>query len=268
MNDTAKLTAAQLADALHQFAPPQLAESYDNVGLLVGEADTPVQAALLALELTPAVLDEAQALGCQAVITHHPIWFGKRFNLRGDDYPSRLILRAIRQNIALIAVHTNLDAVLPGVNARMGAALGLRNLSILQPNPRDPQTGAGQIGTLPQPLAVPDFLALLKQAFGTGVIRYAPAPHIEAVHKVAICGGAGSFLRDAALRAGAHAFVTGDITHHHFFDPDGRMLLCDIGHYESEQYTPEILHSILTRNFPNFAFYKSAVVTNPVAYFV
>jgi dinuclear metal center YbgI/SA1388 family protein len=263
------MRVSEIVEALERLAPAALAESYDNVGLLIGEADTEAKEALLALELTDAVLDEALTKGCNVVITHHPIWFGKRNRLTGDDYASRLMLRAIRTHIAMIGIHTNLDNVAHGVNARIAKQIGLTNTSILQPSPKlfnGQVTGAGMIGDLNPALSPEALLDFLRDRFGCRVLRHTATKRIE-LARIAICGGAGSFLLEAAISAGAHALITSDIRYHTFFDAPDDFLLVDMGHYESEQFTPEVLLAFLAETFPTFAVQKSETVTNPIHYY-
>lgn len=266
------LTAEQLCTALEAWAPPALAESYDNVGLLLGSYSQPVQQALLALELTEAVLDEAIEQGCQMIVAHHPIWFGKRTRLTDRDWTGRLMLRAIQQGVAIYAIHTNLDSIHTGVNHLIGSRLGIADMQILQPGPvpgpDGRPAGAGMVGTLPAPLRVEALLARCKAVFGTPCIRWADATQVHTISRVAWCGGSGSFLIPAALQAGAQALITGDVTHHKFFDTEDRMLILDVGHWESEQYTPEILLDYLKGIFPTFAVRISDTCTNPVQYYL
>jgi dinuclear metal center YbgI/SA1388 family protein len=267
-------TLHHLLAALNQWAPPALAEGYDNVGLLVGDAHQPCRGALVALELTEAVLDEALAHHCNLVLCHHPIWFGKRLKLTTADWQGRLMLRAIREGVALAAWHTNLDHVPHGVNALIGEKLGCTAMRILAPQPEQlleqsgsVTVGAGMIGALPRPMSPLEFLEHMGRVFGTPVVRYAPAPAVPHIREIAWCGGAGSFLLPDALRAGVQAFVTGDVTHHKFFDAEGQLWYCDVGHWESEQYTPELFVRFLSEKFPNFAARQSSVNTNPVLYY-
>lgn len=261
-----QILVRNIADALASWAPVHLAESYDNVGLLVGYPDQVATGAVIALDMTETVILDAVAQGANMVIAHHPIWFTARKRLTGEDYVSRAIMTAIKHDVALYACHTNLDNVRHGVNARMAAQLSLQQTRILQPKNEDETVGSGMIGTLPQPLSPADFLQTVKQAFGSGGIRYA-AGHQTTIHRVAICGGAGSFLTQAARRADADALVTADITYHKFFDAEGKMFLLDIGHYESEQYTSELIREYLSKKFPIFALQLSKVPTNPVTYY-
>ncbi len=255
-----------IADVLEAWAPPPIAESYDNVGLLVGNPQQEVTGALINLDMTEDVIQEALD---KNIIAHHPIWFSARKRLNGEDYVSRTIIAAVKHDIALYACHTNLDNVRDGVNKRIADKLGLERTDFLRPKaarPGDPLYGSGMIGFLPEPVAKMDFLALVKETFACGGIRYADSDK-ETIHKVAVCGGAGSFLTRDAERAGADALVTADITYHKFFDSEGKFLLMDIGHYESEQFTSELIHEHLSKKFPNFALHLSAQRTNPVRYF-
>ncbi len=329
-----------IARSIEAWAPTSLAESYDNVGLLVGDPDAEVRGVLINLDVTESLIDEAQALGINMIVTHHPIWFTGIKRLIGDSYVSRIILKAIKADIALYACHTNLDNVQSGVNRMIGERMGMQDMRILSPKrdqllkmvvhadastmpalaealtgagardlrnsaeqeqvrvecivptyfkgavlqamcavpgaserifnfsptlDSDGEVGSGMIGMLPEPMRKADFLAMVKERFGCGGIRYADAP-LDLIQRVAWCGGAGSFLTGNAISAGAHAFVTGDITYHKFFDNEDRLLLLDIGHHESEQFTSNLLHAHLSKTFTTFAVRLSEIKTNPVKY--
>jgi dinuclear metal center YbgI/SA1388 family protein len=252
---------------IENWAPPAVAESYDNVGLLVGNPYEEATGALINLDVTEELLDEAKALGINLIITHHPIWFMPRKKLNGEDYVSRIIIKAIKMDIALYACHTNLDNIRTGVNEKIAHKLGLENISFLQQKPTNSTEvyGSGMMGNLAQALSVTDFLAHVKQTFNCGGIRY--SGNIEKkIQHVAVCGGAGSFLISQAIRKGADVLVTADITYHKFFDAENLILLLDIGHYESEQFTSELIYKYLSEKFPTFALHLSKVCTNPVKY--
>lgn len=261
-------TIQAIVDKLHLFAPPQAAESYDNVGLLVGYPQQEATGALINLDVTEAVLQEAKDLNINLIVTHHPVWFMPRKRLIADDYVSRIIMQAVKWDISLVAVHTNLDNVRTGVNHKIAQTLGLQNVLFLENKTPLPThaLGSGMIGDLAEPMHKLDFLQLVKDSFGCGGIRYADT-HKPKVQKVAVCGGSGAFLIGAARREGADAFVTADVTYHKFFDNENDLLLLDIGHYESEQFTSELLFAYISKNFPNFAARLSEVRTNPVRYF-
>lgn len=261
----------EIARALEELAPPRLAEDYDNVGLLVGEAEQVATGVLVALDVTSEVLAEAARLGASLVVSHHPIWFRARKTLRGDDFVSRQILTAIRGDLALYACHTNLDSIRDGVNGELAQRLDLRELEFLEPRGEAAgdghcAAGHGMIGELPREYAPEEFLAFVRSAIGIECLRYAPTRR-EKIRRVAICGGAGSFLLEAARARNADAFLTADITYHKFFDAEYDLLFADIGHYESEQFCVAALAQYLKGRFPELRVQATTVNTNPVRYF-
>jgi len=361
----------EIIAVLESAAPPALQEGYDNAGLLTGKADWDCSGIIITLDATEDVVLEAIAKKCNLIVAHHPIIFGGLKKINGKNYVERTVIAAIKNDIAIYAIHTNLDNVLHGVNAAIADKLGLVNRKVLQPknailkklytfvpvdhaeevrsaifaagaghisrysecsfntkgegtfkpgegtNPfagnigqrhteeeirmemiypawlekkillammathpyeevaydiiglenQDPGTGSGLVGELVNPLLEEVFLQLLKAQFGLSVIRHTPLLG-KPVKKVALCGGAGAFLVGAATAAGADFYITGDVKYHEFFDANGRLVIADIGHYESEQYTTDLLFDILTQKFPTFAVLKTGVKTNPVRYFL
>ena len=272
----------EIVSAFEAVAPLALQESYDNSGLIVGDRDAEVTRALLCLDCTEAVVDEAIGKGCDLIIAHHPIVFGGLKRFTGGDYVQRTVIKAIQNNIAIYACHTNLDNVLRGgVNERIAQQLGFDVERVLRPIAADfgsfassggvvdsevfRTAGAGVLCNLQKPMNVLDFLQHVKERMGAEVVKYTKCD-IEVVGKVAICGGAGSFLIGDALRAGADAFITSDVKYHEFFDAQGKMLLCDIGHYESEKYTIDLFSNILSAKFPKFATIFAGTITNPIDY--
>lgn len=272
----------EIVSAFEAVAPLALQESYDNSGLIVGDRDAEVTRALLCLDCTEAVVDEAIGKGCDVIIAHHPIVFGGLKRFTGGDYVQRTVIKAIQNNIAIYACHTNLDNVLRGgVNERIAQQLGFDVERVLRPIAVDfgsftssggivdsevfRTAGAGILCNLQKPMNVLDFLQHVKERMGAEVVKYTKCD-IEEVGKVAICGGAGSFLIGDALRAGADAFITSDVKYHEFFDAQGKMLLCDIGHYESEKYTIDLFSNILSAKFPKFATIFAGTITNPIDY--
>ena len=272
----------EIVSAFEAVAPLALQESYDNSGLIVGDRDAEVTRALLCLDCTEAVVDEAIGKGCDIIIAHHPIVFGGLKRFTGGDYVQRTVIKAIQNNIAIYACHTNLDNVLRGgVNERIAQQLGFDVERVLRPIAADfgsfassrgvvdsevfRTAGAGILCNLQKPMNVLDFLQHVKERMGAEVVKYTKCD-IEVVGKVAICGGAGSFLIGDALRAGADAFITSDVKYHEFFDAQGKMLLCDIGHYESERYTIDLFSNILSAKFPKFATIFAGTITNPIDY--
>ncbi len=251
---------------LEAIAPPQLQESYDNSGLLVGDPESDLTGVLFCLDSTESVVEEAVRKGCNLVVAHHPIVFRGLKRLNGATYVERTVMQAIRNGIALYAIHTNLDNVhQQGVNARIAQKLGLRHTRILSPKPGLTDVGAGLLGELPAPMPEAAFLQEVKRAFRTGCVRHTALRH-KPIEIVAVCGGSGSFLLADALRAGADAFVTADFKYHEFFDAEHRLIIADVGHYESEQFTIELLYELIHEKFPNFALHLTEVNTNPVFY--
>ena len=362
---------SQLTSCLESLAPLAYQEDYDNAGLIVGQPDQEVQQALISLDCTEAVVDEAIATGCQVIISHHPIVFRglKKFNSK--TYVERVVEKAIRNNIALYAIHTNLDHIMAGVNAKICETLGLKNCHILAPknnllkklvtfvphshadavrnalfeagagnignysevsfnangtgtfngneltNPyigehgkrhreeeiriesiypaileskilmalilshpyeevaydlypltnQNQEVGAGMIGELEAPTPEEDFLYHIKEKMHAPVIRHTALTG-RPIKKVAVCGGAGGFLLKQAIAAGADIFITADYKYHEFFDAEGKLVIADIGHFESEQFTQQLLYEIIRKKFSNFAVRLTEVNTNPVKYFI
>jgi dinuclear metal center YbgI/SA1388 family protein len=355
---------------LETIAPLAYQESYDNAGLLVGSPDTIVTGILVTLDCIEAVVDEAIAKGCNLIVAHHPIVFKGLKKLNGSNYVERTIIKAIKNDVAIYATHTNLDNVTGGVNFIIAEKLGLQNVRILAPKtqtlmklatfvpladtqrvldalheagagnignyshasfrvegtgayqaeaganpvlgklgeyhresehrievifPRhqqltvltalrkthpyeeiaydlyalenaDQTVGSGIVGELPQSMSDTNWLAYLKQTMNLPLIRHT-ALLGRPVQRVAVCGGAGSFLLSDAIRAGAEVFVTADYKYHEFFDADGQTIICDIGHYESEVFTKELLARHLAKKFVTFAIIFSETDTNPVRYY-
>jgi len=261
-------TLQEIAQKLENLAPTQYQESYDNSGLLVGEPSKKIHKIITCLDATEAVVAEAKREGADLIVAHHPIVFKglKRFN--GTDYVERTVMQAIREDIAIYAIHTNLDNVAQGVNARIAQQLKLENPQILAPKLDDPergQVGAGMYGKLPQPMKAQEFLAYVANCMAIENIRY--TDFSGEIETVALCGGAGSFLLPDALKVGAQAFITGDFKYHQFFDAEERLMIADIGHYESEKFTINLLQEFLQAQFPTLSVATTAENTNPVRYF-
>lgn len=257
-----------VADFLENIAPLELQEDYDNSGLITGSFSWDITGVLCALDCTPDVVAEAMEEGCNLIVCHHPIIFQGLKKLSGDSYIVRAVVMAIRHDIAIYAIHTNLDNVLRhGVNERIAQRLNLKNIRILDGKEDDDHVGAGIIGEYEQPLDLITFLGVVRDRFELEVIRYVPVSSVQNVQTVAACGGSGSFLLGKAIASGADAFITSDFKYHQFFDAEDRIMILDIGHYESEKYTIQLLHELISNNFRNFAAQMTKVNTNPVRYF-
>lgn len=356
---------------LEDLAPPSLQESYDNAGLLVGDRSATCTGIIVSLDVTEEVIEEAVRKNCNLIVAHHPIVFKGLKRFTGANYVERTVINAIKSNIAIYAIHTNLDNILTGVNHKIAEKLGLQNCKVLLPkegtlkklvtfcptknaekvrsalfeagagavgnydecsfnlegkgsfkpgedtnphvgekgerhyenetrievlfpahlqsqllkslfaahpyeevayyintldNVRD-DIGSGLIGEFTEEMSENDLLKLLKNKFSLSVIRHTPF-HGKKIKRVALCGGAGIFLLKNALAADAQVFITGDVKYHEFFDADGKILLADIGHFESEQFTVELLTEFLQQKLLNFAVQKSEINSNPINYFV
>jgi dinuclear metal center YbgI/SA1388 family protein len=366
-----ELKIKHITDYLEVIAPLSYQEIYDNAGLIVGDAQMPVTDVLLTLDCTEAVVDEAIAKGCNLIIAHHPIVFKglKKFN--GRNYVERTVIKAIKNDVAIYAIHTNLDNVLGGVNSMIAEKLGLQNIQILAPktsllsklavfvpathtqrlldalhmagagqignyeacsftvtgtgtfmpndfanpfigksnvleqviedrievvfpnylqskiltamksahpyeevayylsalNNDNQEVGAGAVGELTTAVHTHEWLLLLKKQMSLKVIKHTNIIKNK-VQRIALCGGSGGFLLNDAIQAQADVFVTADYKYHEFFDADNRIMICDIGHYESEVCTKELLHQFLSKKFTTFAIILSETNTNPVSYFI
>lgn len=255
-----------ILSVLEAAAPPHLQESYDNAGLIVGDPEAEAKGILFCLDSTEAVVREAVEKNCNLVVAHHPIMFRGLKRLNGATYIERTVMQAVRQDVAIYALHTNLDNVhSQGVNAKIAEKLGLSHTRVLAPKPGQTDIGAGLLGTLPAPVEEKFFLKNLKTALNTRCVRHT-ALRGTPVQTVAVCGGSGSFLLPEAIKAGADAFVTADFKYHDFFDAEGRLVIADVGHFESEQFTIELLRDIVQEKFHTFALHLTETNTNPVFY--
>lgn len=361
----------ELTQYLEQIAPLAYQESYDNAGLIVGDAQQTITNILISLDVTESVVEEAIAKNCNLIVAHHPIIFKGIKKLNGRNYVERTIIKAIKNDVAIYAIHTNLDNVAGGVNYKIATKLALQKVEILAPKtdsllklvsfapiadtpkildalyevgvgqighydhcsfkvegdgtfrPNDKaqpyigtshvdetvrenrfevifpaylqgqvlralqgahpyeevafyvsallnhnqEVGAGAIGYLENPMNTGAFLAYLKQQMNVTVIKHT-ALLKDSIQKIAVCGGAGGFLLSDAIRKGADVFITSDYKYHEYFDADGRIIICDIGHYESEVFTKELLQHYISRKFVNFAPILSETNTNPVSYYI
>ncbi len=362
-------TIKQITQTIEDFAPLSLQEDYDNAGLLVGNPDMEATSALLCIDVTENVIDEAIQKKCNLIISHHPFIFKGLKSITGKNEIEKCIIKAIKNNIAIYACHTNIDNISTGVSAKIAEKIGLKNTQVLEPqsgqliklvtfaptnkandvrnaifeagaghighydmcsynlqgegtfrasegtNPyvgnigelhtepetrietilpvylknkvlatlikahpyEEPafdiypllnttqQTGAGLVGELEIEEDEILFLNRLKQIFTVPCIKHSGLTDRK-VKKVALCGGSGSFLISKAIAMQADIFITGDIKYHDYFMSENKLLIADIGHFESEQYTKEIFLEIITKKFPTFAAYYSEVNTNPINY--
>ncbi|MBP5683374.1 MAG: Nif3-like dinuclear metal center hexameric protein [Bacteroidales bacterium] len=262
-----KLTLSEIISELERHFPPALQEDYDNAGIQVEAGDGYINKCLVTLDVTEAVIDEAVKKGCNLIIAHHPIIFGKGLRHITMSTPTeRIIYKAVSNSISIYCAHTNADAVLEGTSKVMMDIIGIKDYRILSPKtPGDLTCGSGAIGDLPNPMDAMEFLQKLKQDFQCGAIRHTAIVK-DKVQRIAVCSGSGSFLLSEAKRLGADVFVSGDFTYHKFFDADRRIIIADLGHYETEIGIKNIFVDILQKKFCNFAVEKSDINTNPIKY--
>jgi dinuclear metal center YbgI/SA1388 family protein len=258
-----------LVDFFEGIAPAHLQESYDNSGLIVGDPAMEIKGVLCCLDSTEAIVDEAIEKGCNVIVAHHPIVFSGLKRLTGSTYIERTVIKAIRSGIAIYAIHTNLDNVLRhGVNEKIAQQLGLKQVEILRySDPANSEIGAGVIGETDQAKPARDFLKHIQDCMKTACIRHTELLN-KPVQKVAVCGGSGSFLLSAAIEKGADIFISADFKYHQFFDAEDQIIIADIGHYESEQFTIDLLFELIQNNFSNFAAHCTNLNTNPIKYLV
>ena len=261
------MKAKQVFDALEQYAPLPLQDGFDNAGLQIGlTAEQEVTGALLCLDVTEEVIDEAERLGCNLIVAHHPLLFHGLKSITEDSYVGRCVIKAIQKGIGVYAAHTNMDNAEGGVNFRIAEKIGLKNLSFLELKPGEIFAGSGVIGELVAPEEERDFLERLKGLFNIQCIRCNAMKDRE-IQRVALCGGAGGFLLPQAVAQGADAFLTGEMRYHDYFGYEGELLIAEMGHYESEQYTVDIFADILGKHFSELKIAKTSYNTNPINYF-
>lgn len=248
----------EVIDYLNRETHPEYQESYDNAGFIVGDPDEECTGVMIALDLTDEVVMEAQEKSANLIVTHHPMIFGGIKRITPQNEVGRLIMKLITHRMAVYAAHTNLDNLKDGVNGILSFQLGLTNCQILRPLEGQPsaEVGAGMIGQLPYPIPTEAFLEQVKVTLGLPMLRVSAIAG-PVVSRVAVCGGAGNFLIDDAIRQKADIYMTGDMKYHDFQRAEGRITLVDIGHYESEQFSKQIFYSIISKKFSNFACFIS-----------
>ena len=262
------MTVKDILNCITEVAPLQWQENYDNAGLQVGDLNAETRKALIALDVTEELVGEAIAKHCDLIISHHPLIFRGLKHLSPQTFIERAVVKAIKHDIAIISMHTNLDNSYLGVNRILAEKLGLKDLHILQPSTMESELcGAGMIGEFEKPMEEIDFLNLVAGSIGSPCLRHSALTGRK-VKKVALCGGSGSPFMPDAIRYGADAYLTADIKYHDFFIPEGNLLLVDVGHFETEQFTKELLCELVTKKFPTFAAEIAETNTNAVHYFV
>jgi dinuclear metal center YbgI/SA1388 family protein len=257
----------EVLSALEEFAPLPLQESWDNAGLQIGLTEAEVSGALLCLDVTEAIIDEAVRRGCNLVVSHHPLLFRGLKQISDLTDVQRTVMKAIGQHVGVVSMHTNMDNARGGVNFKIAEKLGLTDVAFMSPRSvGNVECGSGVIGTLAEPMVSCDFVLKVKKAFN---VECAMTNELlrRKVSRVAICGGAGDFLLDEAVAAGADAFITGEMHYHQYFGYEQRLQICVIGHYQSEQFTTEVLRDIIQEKCPGVRAEIAETCTNPIFYY-
>lgn len=237
-------TVRDIEQYLYAWAPRELAESWDNVGLLVGDPEAEVHRVLVALDVTPQVVAEAIEKGCQLIAAHHPVMncaWNQVQTVRTDDRQGRVLTELIRHSIAAICMHTNLDAAAGGVNEVLAQKLGLSDLKMLT------EEKIGRIGTLKCEIPLVEFTHSVIELLGCNGLRYVDAG--RPVHRVAVGGGACGCYIPQAIAAGCDTFVTSDLKYNDFLDTEGLNLI-DAGHFPTENVVCPALRDRLAEAFP------------------
>ena len=263
-------TIQDVYNYLHSIAPFQYQESYDNAGLIVGDPNAECTGVITCLDSTEDIIDEAIAKGVNLVVAHHPIVFRGVKMFTGANYVEKAVIKAIKNDIAIIAIHTNLDNVIVnGVNERIAHQIGLQNIKPLLVKSEIDQSegavGSGVIGELKEEQDELSFLLGMKESMQVSVVKHTQLLG-QKVRKIAVCGGVGGFLLRDAIKSGAQIFITSDYKYHEFFDANDQIVIADIGHYESEQFTINLLQELISRKFTTFAAHCTKLNTNPVNY--
>lgn len=250
---------------LDEIYKPQLQETYDNAGHTVGDANNTITGVLVVLDVTPEVVDEAIEYGCNLIVSHHPMIFRGLKRIVPDNVQCQMLEKLIKKDICLYAAHTNLDNLITGVNGILAEKLKIRNPQIIKSVCDDDAVGAGIIGTLEKAIPTYSYMATIKETLGLPLLRSSKIVK-DNVQRIAICGGAGSFLIDDAIANEADIYLTADLKYHDFQRADARIILADIGHYESEQFAQELIYNDIIKKFSTFATRISKVNTNYIYY--
>lgn len=264
----------EVITALERFAPLPLQESYDNAGLQIGLTGAEVSGVLLCLDVTEEVVREAVDLGCNMIVSHHPLLFRGLKMVSDANYVQRCVRLAVQNDIAIYSAHTNLDNAEDGVNYKMAERLGLMDVELVSPR-RVPvridgreqtvRAGSGVVGYLAQEEDSLEFLKRVKQTFRVECLMHNELLE-RPVQSVVICGGAGDFMLDQALAMQADVFLTGEMHYHQFFGHEQDIQIGVLGHYQSEQFTTDIFYAVLGEAFPGLQMFVAESNTNPIKY--
>lgn len=260
----------EIIHEIENFAPLKFQESYDNSGVQVGDTTREAVGVLLCVDVTEAVLEEAIEKNCNLIISHHPLIFSGIKKIIPDNGIGKIIFKAIENHITIYSSHTNMDKAPKGVSYQTAAKLGVIVEKPLVPEKEDERFGLGIIGELPKEMKMVDFLEKTKKILNLGNIRHSEIPQDKTVKKIALCGGSAFEFYKEAIAAGADLYLTADIKYHQYFEPENRIILADIGHYESEQFVKEIFYDIVSglnsKINAKFALLFSERPSNPINY--
>ena len=254
-----------ITNIIEKWSPLDQAETFDNVGLLVGNPNNNVDKALITIDASEDVIDEAINQNCNLVITFHPIIFSGIKQITEKTYVERVVEKAIKNDINIYAIHTNLDNNPKGVNYKIAKRLSLKNTSLLLKKDNN-EFGMGMIGELNNELSEFEFFEFLKLKMNVKHIKHSPLLG-KKIQKIAVLGGSGSFAIEEAIRQKADCYVTADLKYHDYFKAEKKIILADIGHYESEHFTKQLILDFLNEKIPKFACIISKTNTNPVNHF-
>ena len=258
------MKVVDIVKEIELFAPTSLAESYDNCGLMVGSMEAPVSKLLLCVDVTPAIIEEAIHIGAEMIISHHPLIFSpiKKFVEKSDT--ERALLMLIKNDIALYTAHTSIDAAIGGVSFAFGKKLSLTNMEVLSVSHPGGE-GYGVVGELAESMDYNLFISLLKEVTGMPYIK-TTATLKKNIKRVALCGGSGADLLDNAIASGADIYISADFKYHAFFLAEKKIIIADIGHYESEKMVLDVFYDIIIKKYPNFAVCKTTLNSSPIIY--
>lgn len=250
------ITISNIIGAVEQMAPSQTQESWDNSGVQVGDVNLACTGVVIALDLSLCIVDQAIETGANLIITHHPLIFNPTKSITPNTREGRIIIKLIQNNITVYSSHTSIDKAKGGINYRLSEILGLNDVM-----PLDTVSLIGCVGTTNEPISYDNIIDKLIASLPITTIRKSTEATKMKFQRVALCGGSGGSLIDCAIDAGAQVYITGDLKYSHFVSYEGQITLIDIGHFESEVQFCEILFSLLSNIFPNFAI--QTILKNP-----
>ena len=259
----------EIAKIIDSWMPTSIAEDFDNVGLIIGDPESKITSILVTLDTTEDVVEEAINKGCNLIVSYHPIIFNGLKQITNDSYVQKSVIKAVKNNISVYAIHTSLDNHPKGVSYLLSNLIGLKNISVLVPKKEklDEMTiGMGSIGELEKPLDEISFFDYLKNKLDLKYLRHSIRLNKE-IKKVSVVVGSGSFAIKDSIESNVHAFITSDLKYHNFFEADNNAILIDIGHYESEKHIKLFIREFLNEKLPNFTILLSEQNINPVNYY-